>query len=360
MRSVGRLALLVVTLLPVLVACSSDPEPKPKPAPDAKKAVALAVRDAIVASLADTKRAATDLATLAPTPAGRGWNAKDDAQAVAAMRDAWRRMRASFALYSAATGVLFPDTLRSLDVSYDQALGGGDPDPFDDRGVIGMHAVERILFADVIPAQVTDFEKTLPSYAPASFPTNDKQAADFKTKLCAKMVADVTSLADEWASVDLDFGGAYLLIVTLLQAQRLEMDDALVKKEESRYAQTSLAELRANLDGTQRAYGLFKPLLVEKTSADPKQDGIAKSKTVEAAFGGLAAVYAGAPGDALPPLPPKLAATGMLKADELDTPFGKVYRGVLAAADRSSDGSLADELNDMIEILGFPELRSKE
>ena len=325
-----------------------------------RNAIGTGLRDAIVVSLTETKKAAIDLQTSAPTPPGRGWNAAEDPQAMAAMRDAWRRMRASFELYSAAMVVLFPDVMRGASATYDQALGSGDGDAFDDQGVVGMHAVERILYSDAIPARVVDFEKGLPGFAPAAFPSNAQQASDFKTKLCARLVADIARLEKEWSAVDLDFGGAFLLLVALLQDQRIEMEEAALRKEESRYAQTTLAELRTSLEGTRRAYAFFKPLLLEKRSADEKTDGAKKSESVEVALGALGAVYASQPGDALPELPPKWAATGSLTASELETPFAIIYRRVQAAADATVDGALADELNDMIEILGFPELRAAE
>ncbi len=61
--------------------------------------------------------------------------------------------------------------------------GQGDPTPFDGTGVTGMHGIERILFANVIPQTVIDFESTLPGYSPASFPLTAADAADFKTKM---------------------------------------------------------------------------------------------------------------------------------------------------------------------------------
>lgn len=38
---------------------------------------------------------------------------------------------------------------------------GLDPDPFDGRGVTGMHAIERVLWADEIPEAVRAFEASL-------------------------------------------------------------------------------------------------------------------------------------------------------------------------------------------------------
>ena len=60
----------------------------------------------------------------------------------------------------------------------------GDNSLFDGQGVIGMHAIERILYVQQTPAFVVGFESKLPGYKAAAFPATEQEAADFKNKLC--------------------------------------------------------------------------------------------------------------------------------------------------------------------------------
>ena len=47
-----------------------------------------------------------------------------------------------------------------------------DLDLFDGQGVTGVHAIERILWADQTRAEVIDFEKPIKGYKAAAFPKN--------------------------------------------------------------------------------------------------------------------------------------------------------------------------------------------
>jgi hypothetical protein len=82
----------------------------------------------------------------------------------------------------------FADLDAALDTRYEQSLAAlgpaGDPDPFDGQGVIGMHAVERILFAPGIPQPVIDLESTLPGRLPAAWPATANQLPGNLMHLC--------------------------------------------------------------------------------------------------------------------------------------------------------------------------------
>src|SRR6185295_13501052 len=75
---------------------------------------------------------------------------------------------------------------------------------FDDQNVTGVHAIERVLWADQIPASVRDFESALAGYSPAAFPANQQQADDFKNKLCARLVTDIQTARSQFAAATLD------------------------------------------------------------------------------------------------------------------------------------------------------------
>ena len=118
---------------------------------------------------------ATDLQAAAPAPDADGWGPATDATAIAQMKAAWVRGRTAYERVEGVLAPLFPDIDSSIDARYDDfmtQLGGyGDSNLFDDQGVTGMHAIERILYANLIPPDVVDFESHLPGYSPAEFPS---------------------------------------------------------------------------------------------------------------------------------------------------------------------------------------------
>src|SRR5262245_24364293 len=83
--------------------------------------------------------AAEDLQKAAPTPSGRGWDAAQDARAIATMKEAWGRAREAYELVEGAVAPLFPESDTATDARYDDFLATlgaqGDRAPFDDQGV---------------------------------------------------------------------------------------------------------------------------------------------------------------------------------------------------------------------------------
>src|SRR5262249_29257539 len=161
----------------------------------------------------------------APLTSGRGWDAAQDGAAIAAMKDAWVRARNAYEHVEGAFVSLFPDIDNSLDARYDdfmtQLIGtGGDSNLFDDKGGTGLHAVERILYSSTTPQRVVDFEKTLPGYVAARFPNSAAEASDFKTKLCAKVVADAGELRAQWTPAKIDIAVAFQGLNSLMNEQR--------------------------------------------------------------------------------------------------------------------------------------------
>ena len=124
-----------------------------------------------------------------------------------------------------------------MDARYDDFLAmigpAGDANLFDDQGVTGMHAIERILYAPSIRQEVIDFEKTLPGYKAAAFPATAQEATDFKTKLCQKLIDDAQSLHDQWQPAAIDIGAAYTGLVGLMNEQKEKVNLAATGEEES-------------------------------------------------------------------------------------------------------------------------------
>jgi iron uptake system component EfeO len=337
-----------------LSACGSDPDAKSDDARESE--VATAMHDALLVGIRDLRQATLAIQAAAPT-APRGWDAQADAASLAAMRDAWVLARAAYERIEGAIAPLFPGIDASIDARYDDVLaarnGKADDDLFDGEGVTGLHAIERILYIDTTPAHVVDFEKTLPGYLPAALPATAAESDDFRTRLCAKLVDDVATLEAQWAPAQVDIGGAFQGLVSLMNEQREKVNKASTLEEESRYSQRTMADIRDNLAGTEAIYELFAPWLVTRTSADATKDGPGTDARIRAGFRALQAAYAAVPGAAIPE-PPASWSAEHPSTDDMQTPFGALYGAVEAAVDPGNDASVVEAMNDAAGILGFP------
>jgi len=355
---------LVVALGAVAAGCSSDPAPAPAPTPGPtaktdeqyKQEVTTQMHGTLLTDLDALVKASEELQKAAPATTGRGWDKTQDAAALEAMRTAWKKARVAYEHVEGAIAPLFPDVDFVIDARYDDYLAelgdAGDANPFDGQGVTGMHAIERIIFADTVPAYVADFEKTLKGYKPAAFPATQQESDDFKNKLCAQLVADTKKLRDQWQPQKIDLGGAYQGLVALMNEQREKVTKASTNEEESRYAQRTLADLKANLEGTRAVYKLFQPWIVARTKGD--LDGKAIDQKIQAGFAELEAAYAANPGDGIPQPPVTWSAEKPSDAD-LQTPFGKLYTKVNASVDPKSADSVVAQMNKAARLLGFAE-----
>ncbi|HSO39654.1 MAG TPA: EfeM/EfeO family lipoprotein [Labilithrix sp.] len=352
----------------LLAACSSSESSPPATAPDsgttppvttpplddaAQKTKAVQeMHDVLLVDVKTLADAALEIQNAAPTPAGRGWD-KTDAAALATMRASWLKARTAYEHIEGALAPLFPDIDVAIDARYDDFLAdlvgkGGDPYLFDDQGVIGMHAVERILFADNIPVRVVEFEKALPGYVAAAAPATAQEAADFKNKLCAKLVADTKRLTAEWTPAKIDVRIAYAGLVALVAEQEEKVKKAATGEEESRYSQRTMNDLRDNLDGTKKVYAIFQPWLTSKASPSADLD-----KSILAGLAALDASYKAVTGEAIPEPPATWSAESPSAAD-LQTPFGKLYTAVTNQADASKSDSVVSKLGAAGVLLGFP------
>jgi iron uptake system component EfeO len=333
-----------------------------------QSAVVSGMRTSFITDLQNLVTYSQALQTAAPTPAGRGWDATQDATAIAAMKTAWTGCRAAYEHIEGATAPIFPDIDATIDSRYDDFLASlpdGDTYLFDDMGVTGMHAVERILYANLIPDRVVAYESTLTGYEVAAFPATAQEASDFKALLVQKQIADAQSLHDNWeAAKNYDLGAAFQGLVSLMNEQREKVDKASTDQEESRYSQTTMTDIRNNLAGTERVYALFQPWIESKAAlaldagassdAGAPQDGKAIDAAIEAGFAKVQALYDGVTGDAIPQ-PPSTWSSVNPTATDLATPFGVLYSGVQAAVDPNVPGSVVSEMNAAAVLLGFPQ-----
>jgi iron uptake system component EfeO len=306
------------------------------------------MHDSISIDLTILVQATKDLQNAAPTHA---WSATADAGAITMMQDAWKRTRIAYEHVEGATAPIFGDLDGSMDERYDGFLTdlapAGDQDLFDDKGVTGMHAIERILYAATIRPEVITFESGLPGYKAAAFPKTDAEAMAFKTVLVQKLITDANSLHDQWQPAAIDIGAAYQGLVGLMNEQKEKVNLAATGEEESRYANLTLFDLRNNLEGTRKVYEEFRVWIKAKDGSEP--DGMIQDR-----FTALDALYTSTPGDALPDVPVNWSSDHPTPAD-LATPFGMLWKTVRAAVDPNSDGSVVFEMNEIATLLGFPE-----
>ena len=313
--------------------------------------VATAMKRLLELRLGEWQTAARDLRQAAPLPADRGWDPERDASALTAMKEAWTRAREAYERVEGAVAPLFPESDLATDARYDHFLtvGGasGDRAPFDGDGVIGMHAIERILWADAIPAVVVEFEQALPGYAPARFPATAAEAAAFRDGLAARLVSDVERLTTDVRPLRPDVAFTYRGVVDLAVEQAEKVNKAASGEEESRYAQTTMRDLRANMIGCSEAYALFRPWVADH----PK--GRAADARVMEAFARLKTAYARVPGDAFPRPPETWSSVAPQPAD-LATPFGALFSVIRREVDPGVSGSLVHALGDVASLLQLP------
>lgn len=288
------------------------------------------------------------LQAAAPEPDDDGWNATDDADAVNRMRHSWHEARVAYERVEGAIAVLFPELDASTDERYDGFIETtADSNLFDGEGVTGVHAIERILWADAHPDEVIAFEMGLSNYVPATFPTDRAQATAFRDELAARLVADVHRMRDELATLTLDPATAYGGVLGSIAEQLEKVELAQTGEQESRYARHTLADMRANLEGGAAIFSAFEPWLRSldggDAAADAVLDGMAR---VDAAYAELS-------GDALPPVP-ETWSSAMPTADDLATPYGSLHAKLTAETDLDDPGSLLSAMVAAADLMDLP------
>ncbi|MFZ5444432.1 MAG: EfeM/EfeO family lipoprotein [Myxococcota bacterium] len=329
------LRLLVVVFPFALFACTP---------PD--HAALLETKSYVQQNLDQLVTASTALCAAAPSAA---WSASTHASAVSTMRAEWKKARVAYERVEGSIAVLFPELDESTDQRYDGFLENAtDPNLFDDQVVTGIHGVERILFSDEISAEVKSFEEGLGSkYVAAAFPATDPQAADFKNKLCAKLVTDVTKMRDDYRPLALDTAAAFRGVIGSMEEQLEKTTFAATGEEESRYARHTLADMKANLEGAAKTYEAFRPWLQSKGERALDERILAGLARVKAAYDAQA-------GEALPTPPASWSSVSPSAAD-LESPFGRLYTVIEAETKHTGDALVASMLA-AASALGIPEL----
>lgn len=348
--------LTLLCLIPALglAACSSDSNDTKNSDAEFEASVTQGMHDSLLTEIQALHQAAVDIVNAAPDHA---WDADADADAIRSMKDAWIDARSHYERTEGALAPLFPEIDTEIDARYDdflETLGdAGDQDLFDDQGVTGMHAIERILYQPDTPESVIDLEATLPGYEAAAWPATDDEAVEFKTKLCQRLADDTQTLEDDWSPQVIDLDGSFKGLISLMNEQREKVNKAATDEEESRYSQRTMADIRNNLAGTQQIYGLFQTWLLTKDG------GKAIDDDVQNAFGELDTAYSQVPGDAIPE-PPSDWSSEDPSPQALSSDFGRLWSAVQNAVDPNVQGSAVDGMNRAAVELGFGQFVEEE
>jgi iron uptake system component EfeO len=341
-----RLWWSAVLSLGLLVGCSTDGN-RAVLADEASEEQTLSAAKALIQSRFDDFAIATRaLHDAAPDPDHDGWNADDDAVAVTAMRAAWLKARAAYTAVEVPASTLFPEIHRRVDTDYDDLIAGGaDPSPFDDHGVIGLQAVERILWSNAIPANVDEHEASLENNFIARFPGDADEAKQLEVDLLGRLAADAEALRDGWRASEIDVSTAYSTTTLSLQEQLGQLEEAGKGEGKARYSGGSLANLRADLAATRAMYAVFRPWILAKSGGAHTDEEVGK------AFTRLTAAYDMAPGNDLPLPPPSWREADPSDA-MLATAFGLLFVAARDEANPSVDGTLCFEMVEGAGLLG--------
>jgi iron uptake system component EfeO len=310
----------------------------------------LEVKSYIETELDNLADAAERLQGSIPEPDADGWNPSDDKAAVDAMRSIWNETRDSYERVEGSIAILF----EPLDVSTDERYDGfiaEEPDPnlFDGEGVTGMHAIERILWADQHPRNVVMFESALLGYVPASFPSNEEEAKEFKAGLAERLTADTEVMRDDFSdrNLALDPSTAFGGVIGSMKEQFEKVNLAATAEDESRYAQRTLDDMRENLEGGKKVYSAFRAWTIESP------DGKAINDRIEAGFARIQTAYDANVGPAIPAVPGGFDAENP-SAEHLKTPYGQLFSLLTEESDVSNDDSLVKAMIDAAEAMNIP------
>jgi iron uptake system component EfeO len=345
----SRLAqgLLAIGAIVVAGACNNPPPATLDATP--QQQASDAVQALVVTHVTALHAAAVRLQADAPAADADGWDRTHDAAAVDAMKADWADARAHYEQVEGAIAVLFPELDVSTDARYDAFLEhGADADPFDGEGVTGVHAIERILWSDEIPAAVVEFESAIPGYAPAAFPQTEAQARSFKTQLCQRLVDDTQAMLDSTAHLQLDEQAAYRGVAGSMQEQVEKITLAAQGQDESHYARNTLADMRNNLAGGRAIFAAFSPWF-----ASVHDDVTVTS--VHAGFDRVQAAYDALPGTDAPAVPDGWNPDAPT-AEQRATPYGTLFTLLTSESDPANASSLVADMLVGADHLGIPRL----
>lgn len=334
-------------LLAALLLGCGDPEPSPSapPEPPPERETVERVKAYVDENVGALVEASERLCAAAPEDA-EGWR---DEAALRRMRARWAEARDAYERVEGAIAILFPELDQRVDGRYEHTVElEPDAEPFDGVGFTGMHAIERILWADAISEEVRRFEQGLRGYVEPRLPATDEEAARFGDGLCARLLRDVRAMRDQLGPLALDHQTAWRGVQGSIEEQAEKVALHATGQDESRYAQRTLADMRANLEGGRAVLDAYEPLI----EAHP--EALGESFAIQSHLRSLEAAYDD-DGDALPPVPEGFDPDAPSEA-HLATPYGRLFSLIGHESDPAVEGSLARRLRDMGLGMDIPPL----
>src|SRR6201995_935891 len=109
------------------IGCGGDDSSKPQSSDDYDKQATANTKTYVNGQLEALTKAAQALKDAAPAPDDDGWNATDDADALAAMKKTWATTRDTYERVEGSIAVLFAELDVSTDERYDGCLSDNGP-----------------------------------------------------------------------------------------------------------------------------------------------------------------------------------------------------------------------------------------
>ena len=162
-----------------------------------------------------------------------------------------------------------------------------------------------------------------------------------------QLIDHTTALRKQWQPATIEIGTAYHGLAGLMSEQKEKVELAVTGEEESRYANITLFDLRCNLEGTRKVYGLFREWIHTK-STGPNSDSSLRDKFLE-----LERLYGLTSDDALPAAPIDWRPDAPTP-DNLATPFGTLWKNLREQTDPHANGSVVYEMNQIATLLALP------
>jgi iron uptake system component EfeO len=156
-------------------------------------------------------------------------------------------------------------------------------------------------------------------------------------------------MRDDFHGVALAPSAAFRGMIGSMQEQSEKTKLAASGEDESRYAQRTLADMRANLAGAVAVFDAFKPWINAAA-------GAGKYEVISGGFKTISAAYAEIDGAALPPVPDGFDPDAPSDAD-LKTPYGKLWNLLHTETDLNVDGSLVSKMSSAADAMGIPEFQ---
>ncbi len=278
-------------------------------------------------------------------PRGHAWLQESDKAALLAMRAAWKSAHAEALAVGVPLEYIFPAQAQHLDRSWEREaltlMGMPDPNPFDDQGVVGLHAIERVLWGPESSGEVLAFERKDAAYFPALAPATAADADDFANLLVGKVRAHAAAWLKVSPALGYDQGFVVKSITDeVAGAFRTVITAASPGESESRYSRSTALALGQQISAVGDLWTLLRPTL-------PKTSKATDIAAVDMAYARLVALRPAPGADELPLAPPTWNPFHATPED-LASPYGKLYVAMEREALGIDPGSFLQALKSAV------------